>query len=64
MQEAGIDTALFGEQSAMGASKAFAPWGSSGGYFFNAADWSSDSTFKRFYFEPVFSIAALVVDKL
>lgn len=30
----------------------------------NAADWSSDSMFKRFYFKPVLNMASLVVDKL
>lgn len=65
MIEAGIDTKVFGAHSARGAmaSKAFS-LGARLEDIMNAADWSSDSTFKRFYFKPVSSIAALVVNKL
>lgn len=65
MVEAGIDTKIFGTHSARGAmaSKAFM-LGARLEDILNAADWSLDSTFKRFYFKPVTSIASLVVDKL
>lgn len=65
MQEAGIDTKNFGAHSARGAmaSMAFA-LGARLEDLLRAADWSSDSTFKRFYFKPVVDVARLVVDKL
>lgn len=65
MQEAGIDTKQFGAHSARGAmaSKAFS-LGARLEDLLRAADWSSDSTFKRFYFKPVVDVASLVVSKL
>lgn len=65
MQEAGIDTKQFGAHSARGAmaSKAFS-LGARLEDLMRAADWSSDSTFKRFYFKPVLEVAQLVVSKL
>lgn len=65
MQEAGTDLRIFGAHSARGAisSKAFG-LGAHLEDILNAADWSSDSTFKRFYFKPVLNMAHLVVSKL
>lgn len=65
MQEAGINVSQFGAHSVRGAmaSKAFT-LGARLEDILNAADWSSDSMFKRFYFKPVISMASLVVDKL
>lgn len=65
MQEAGIDLRAFGAHSTRGAmaSKAFT-LGARLEDILNAADWSSDSTFKRFYFKPVIDMAHLVVSKL
>lgn len=64
MQEAGIVTPHFRAHSVRGAmaSKAFS-LGVRLEDILNAADWSPDSTFKRFYFKPLSSLASLVVDK-
>lgn len=65
MQEAGISLRDFGAHSARGvmASKAFG-LGARLEDILNAADWSFDYTFKRFYFKPVLDMAHLVVSKL
>lgn len=65
MQEAGISLRQFGAHSARGAmaSKAFA-LGARLEDIIYAADWSSDSTFKRFYFKLIVVMAQLVVSKL
>lgn len=65
MREAGIDVSHFGAHSVRGAmaSKAFS-LGARLEDIMNAADWSSDSMFKLFYFKPVVDVASLVVDKL
>lgn len=65
MQKAGIDVSRFGAHSVRGAmaSKAFS-LGARLEDILNAVDWSSDSTFKRFYFKQVESLGSLVVVKL
>lgn len=65
MQEAGISLRLFGAHLVRGAmaSKAFG-LGARLEDILNAADWSSDSTFKRFNFKPVLNMVQLVMGKL
>ncbi|XP_069068409.1 integrase/recombinase xerD homolog [Pleurodeles waltl] len=62
---AGIDIQVFGAHSTRGAmaSKAVhVGWRLED--IMNAADWSSESVFKRFYFKPIHEAASLVVSKL
>lgn len=65
LQEAGVNTSAFGAHSTRGAmaSKAFALGGRLEDIL-RAAGWSSDSTFKTFYFKPILGMASIVVDQL
>ena len=56
MEEAGIDIAIFKAHSAHGASStAAAEKGALMTDILRTADWSRDSTFKRFYYRPTSS---------
>ena len=48
---AGIDTSTFKAHSVRGASVSAA---ASAGLTSNAADWSSESVFQRFYYKPIY----------
>lgn len=65
MSVAGINVGEYGAHSSRGAmaSKAVQVGGRLEDIM-NAADWSSESTFKKFYFKPIHEAAALVVSKL
>lgn len=53
LEDAGIDTSVFGAHSTRGAaSTAAASQGITTEEILKMADWSSDSTFKRFYYRP------------
>ena len=54
LEQAGIDTAIFKAHSTRGAStSAAALRGVTTSDIIQAADWSSDSVFRRFYYKPV-----------
>ena len=54
LEQAGIDTAIFKAHSTRGAStSAAALRGVTTSDIILAADWSSDSVFRRFYYKPV-----------
>lgn len=65
MAEAGIDVSKFGAHSVRGAmaSKSFS-MGVSLSDIMNAADWSTENTFKIFYYKPIVDVASVVVAQL
>ena len=60
LSEAGIDTSMFGAHSIRGAmaSKSFV-LGFRLDYILRAVNWSSESTFKSFYYKPIVDVARL-----